>query len=238
MTDVERSVQVLASIARLDVTARDRRGELNQIPALVSKIDRQLADLTAREEKALANFETTKKDRRQVETDIDDLQANITKSKTKLAEVKTNQEYTAALKEIETCEGEIDRKEETLIGLMDRQESIEATHNEDMAKIVSTRAQLEAQKKEQLDRQSSIEQEMKSALEEKPRLLHELDANVRRQYDRLFDRYGDVAVVPCRDEHCGGCGTQLPPQVAVEVNSNTRVINCQGCGRILVYYDV
>jgi predicted nucleic acid-binding Zn-ribbon protein len=237
MSDVERSVHVLASIARLDVTARDRRAELAKIPVRVGKVDRQLAELAAREEKAVAKFENTKKERKQIETDIEDLQEKIKKSKTKLTEVKTNHEYTAALKEIETFESEIDAREERLLELMDLQESIEATHSEDMAKIASERAQLETEKGGQLDRQASLEADVKDAVEEKPKLLHELDDNVRRQYDRLMSRYGDVAVVPCRGEHCGGCGTQVPPQVAVEVKANRELINCQGCGRLLVYYD-
>ena len=56
MTDVERSVHVLASIARLDVTARDQKAELAKIPALVNRVDRELADLAAREEKAVSEF--------------------------------------------------------------------------------------------------------------------------------------------------------------------------------------
>ena len=71
---------------------------------------------------------------------------------------------------------------------------------------------------------------------EKPKLLSEVDNGLRRKYQRLLDKYGDVAVTRVEGETCGGWHTQLPPQLVVEVRKNDQLITCQSCGRILIYY--
>ena len=96
---------------------------------------------------------------------------------------------------------------------------------------------LPEEKKLLLDRQSGLEADIEKLLSQKPSLLKQLSESMRKKYERLLERHGDAAVVPVRDEHCGGCGTHVPPQVAVEVRANEKLITCQSCGRLLVHYD-
>jgi predicted nucleic acid-binding Zn-ribbon protein len=233
----EQDLMTLASIARVDVSVRDQRAELAQIPAAVKKIDRRLDEMGRRQEAQDAKLENIKKERRKLEQEIQDYEAKITASRTKLAEVKTNHEYTAALKEIDTLKGDIDAKEERLLVLMDEAETFEPVHDEEVKKLAAERSEIEAEKTLLLERQSAMEAEVQKLLDEKPALLKQLSASMQKKYERLLQRHGDAAVVPVRDEHCGGCGTHVPPQVAVEVRKNEKLLTCQSCGRLLVHYD-
>lgn len=234
---IEQDLMTLASIARVDVSVRDHRAELSQIPAAVKKIERRLEEMTSRQEAQDARLENIKKERRKLEQDIQDCEAKITASRTKLAEVKTNHEYTAALKEIDTLKGDIDAKEERLLELMEEVEAFEPVHDEEVKKLAAERTGIEAEKKTLLDRQASLEAEVQKLSSEKPALLKQLSDQMKKKYERLLERHGDAAVVPVRDEHCGGCGTHVPPQVAVEVRKNEKLLTCQSCGRLLVHYD-
>lgn len=234
---VEQDLMTLASIARVDVSVRDHRAELAQIPAAVKKINRRLDEMTKRSEAQDAKLENIKKERRRLEQEVQDCEAKIAASRTKLAEVKTNHEYTAALKEIDTLKADIDTREERLLVLMEEMESFEPVHDEEVKKLAAERAEIEAEKKQLLDRQSGLEADIEKLVSQKPSLLKQLSESMRRKYERLLERHGDAAVVPVRDEHCGGCGTHVPPQVAVEVRANEKLLTCQSCGRLLVHYD-
>jgi predicted nucleic acid-binding Zn-ribbon protein len=178
-----------------------------------------------------------KKERRRLEAAVQDHEAKLMASKTRLGQVKSNQEYTAALKEIEALGSAIDAEEERLLELMDRLDSAEPDQKARASRLAGERSTLEARRGELTDKAASLEATIRSLEGEKPGFLAGLSDRVRRQYTRLLTRYGDSAVVRLSAEHCGGCGTQLPPQVAVEVGKNNQLITCQSCGRILVFCD-
>lgn len=71
---------------------------------------------------------------------------------------------------------------------------------------------------------------------EKPRILIELDPQIRKRYDRILAKLHDFAVTHIADEICHGCHSRIPPQGAMEVRRNDQIITCQACGRILVHY--
>ena len=53
---------------------------------------------------------------------------------------------------------------------------------------------------------------------------------------RLLAKLHDFAVTNVVDETCQGCFTRIPPQTAVVVKRNEKIIRCEACGRILVHY--
>ena len=235
--NTEQDLMTLVAVARVDVAVRDHRAELTTIPAAVAKIDKRLTAMTERQTDQDNKLENIKKERRQLEKDVQDFEAKIVLSQNKLAEVKTNHEYTAALKEIDTLKTDIDAKEERLLVLMDEGETFEPVHDEEVAKLVAERAEIEAEKKVLVDRHAALEADVAKLAAEKTALLKQMSDGMRKKYERLLGHHRDAAVVPVNAEHCGGCGTQLPPQIAVEVRKNNQLLTCQSCGRLLVHYD-
>lgn len=238
MADVAADLAILVMIARVDAAVRDHESELKRSPESVAKVDKQLRVLQGTEEAAKARFEELKKGRREAETMLQDLETRVEKSKVRQSEVKTNHEYTAVLKEIETLTEEIDAQEVRMLELMDELETIEPTHAEDLAKMAAERGRLEAERKTLTDHEEALKADVEKLLSEKPGHLKQLSPPIQKRYQRLLERYRDVAAVKLTDEHCDGCGTQNPPQVAVEVRKNNQLLACQSCGRLLIHYDV
>lgn len=55
-------------------------------------------------------------------------------------------------------------------------------------------------------------------------------------YEKLKKRY-KRAIVPVKDDICLGCFMRVPTQLITRGRSDQDVINCEGCGRILYWYD-
>jgi predicted nucleic acid-binding Zn-ribbon protein len=236
MGDLVHDIHLLVSIAKADAIVARNTNELASIPAASQLVTNKLEKLSADESAAVSELEALNKERRVLDTALEDHASAIVKSKNQLAVVKTNKEYTAALKEIETLEGEIDGKEGRVLELMDEVDAAEEKSQSMLALVAGTRSQLEAKKAELDGRESQLTAEVEKLRGEKPKLISEIDEDIRKKYERLLKRYGDQGVTTVQDQFCGGCGTELPPQVVVEVKTNTQLMNCQGCGRILIYY--
>lgn len=236
MTDVVRDISLLVQIARVDAGLNNHRVQLEQIPAQIAAAEKKIAALNEAEAKAVGEMEAMKKERRDLERSLEDDEQKVTKFKNDLMHCESNAAYTAALKEIAAKESEIERKEERLLELMDAIEEKEGVHGGIIEDIASRRAAVEGEKAALESRTASLKQDMERLAAEKPRLLSEVDDSIRRRYQRLLDKYGDVAVVSVEGDTCGGCHTQLPPQVIVEVKKNNQLITCQSCGRLLIHY--
>lgn len=236
MPDVARDISLLVQVARVDATLHDHTVELAHLPQRIDAAEKKLAQIDEEVQKITDSFEDMKKERRALEQSLADDEAKINKFKNDLMSVKSNKEYTAVLKEIETKQEEIGQEEERLLELMDAIEAREATLSDEVGGIRTRRDEVAAEKKSLEERKAAVEEEVSRLQVEKPKLLAEVDDQLRRRYQRLLDRHGDLAVTRVEGETCGGCHTQLPLQVVVEVRKNNQLITCQSCGRILVYY--
>lgn len=235
--DLTRDVSLLVAIAKLEAAIHEHANELERIPPRITALDRKIAELDAAEKKAVDEFESTKKERRTLEQGLQDAEAQVIKYKGQLMSVKTNKEYTAMLKEIEQKEAEIEQKEERLLELMDEMEDGEEKHEALVSKIADERSRMLADKKSLEDRRAFLQSDTEKLSTQKPKLLSEVDPAIQKRYQRVLAAHSDLAVTRTENEHCGGCGTQLPPQVVVEVKKNKQLITCQSCGRILVDYS-
>ncbi|MDH3217561.1 MAG: C4-type zinc ribbon domain-containing protein [Candidatus Krumholzibacteria bacterium] len=238
MADIRRELHVLISIAKLDHSLNEARVELGRLPVRVESVRKSLREIENREADSKSRLDDMAKQRRILEQQLEDNEEKLKKYKVQLMEVKTNKEYTAMLHEIDHLEKDTEAKEERLLILMDQLDG-ESNDNESyLEKSAKDKAQLVSQGEELEKRISSLEQEMQRLRAEKPKLLAELDPGVKKRYERTLAKLHDFAVTHVVDETCQGCFTRIPPQIVVEVKNNDRLITCEACGRMLVYYHV
>jgi predicted nucleic acid-binding Zn-ribbon protein len=236
MTDLRRDISLLVSVARIEATLQSDRLALQKIPTEITAIDRDLRGLEAREKAAQDRLEALVKGRRETERKLREHEEHLKKCRNQQALVKTNEEYTAMLKEIAGLERDIDAEEERILVLMDE---IEAARKEAAAAteaFTDLRSKRLEERKSLEERASALEREVERLTREKPKILSEVSPALLKRYERVADKHGDFAVTRVEAEHCGACRQQVPPQVAVEVRKNESFITCQACGRILVHY--
>jgi predicted nucleic acid-binding Zn-ribbon protein len=236
MGDLKHDLNVLVLVARNDSTISECRSELARIPEQLTKVERELAKVEAAEKRELEDFEAKRKERRQLEVELQDNETKIKKIKDQLMSAKSNKEYQAFLKEIETLEGSIDTEEVRLLELMDALDDHRADHEAEIKRLVTEKTEKQKIIDELKTRTAHLEAEIAKMEAEKPRYLKEVEPALEKKYERIRTSLGSLAVTRIEDGNCGGCGTKLPPQVVVEIRSNDQLITCQACGRILVYY--
>jgi predicted nucleic acid-binding Zn-ribbon protein len=82
---------------------------------------------------------------------------------------------------------------------------------------------------------SDREGAVKTEKETRVRLAEKLPANLKKKYDALLVKRGNLAVVPARDGVCKGCSMGLPAQQYIRVQRGETVEECPACKRMLFF---
>lgn len=236
MSDLKHDLNVLVAVAKVDSTLTESRGELTRLPEKLLWAEQALAKIEDAERKSISNFEEKQKERRHLESALQDDEAKIKKFQGDLMQAKSNREYQACQKEIDMLKSKIDGEEERLLGLMDELDDHRADHDEELRKLSEDKAAKQKDIDVIKERMAFLENEIKNLETQKPGYLKEIDPALTKRYERILAKLGTVAVTRVEGEGCGGCGAQQPPQLIVEIKRNDKVITCQACGRILIHY--
>lgn len=159
--------------------------------------------------------------------------ANVTRSEGRLPDIKTQKEYLAVLKEIDTAKKV---SKDLQAKLDEKQAQIAALNLEKDEKL----SQLEELKSRSVVRETEIAEALKAfdkVLGKKTtqRNTHfdPLPKQVQKRYALLMERRGGVAVVEARDGNCSGCNMHLPPQLYNSLFLDPQIQFCPHCNRLL-----
>jgi predicted nucleic acid-binding Zn-ribbon protein len=236
MSELQHDLSVLVSIAKLDSTLTGCRGELSRLPDQIRAAEKTLARVETLENTAITDFEAKVKERRTLETELQDSEVRINKFRGDLMQAGSNKEYQACQKEIANLKDEIDTKEERLLVLMDELDDHRTEHEAELKKLAEEKKQKTDTINSLRERQAFLGAEIDRLENEKPAFLREINPKLRNKYERLLANLGSRPAARVENESCGGCGVKLPPQLVVEVRDNDQLLICQACGRILIHY--
>ena len=232
---MHKDLEALLDLHRADVELRKHDLRLVELPKQKAAIEERILKERQSLDSAKAALDQTAKDRKRLEGEVQDLETKRSKYKGQLAEVKTNKEYTALLREIENVEGQIRSREDTILEEMERIESGQAAVKKEEAafKVVEAERRQEIRA---IDGEIAAEKTARAAVEtRRAGIASALPADLMTEYARISKARGS-ALAEAKDGGCSACHVKLRPQVFLDVKRNDAVRTCSSCSRIL-YFD-
>lgn len=229
-------MKTLLQLQQLDQHVDQCQAREVEIPKQKNKFDHQRAQLVKEleeREKQCQDFLLEQKD---CEGHIEVCNTQIIKYNEQLNIVKKNEEYQALLHEIDLQKKQIATKEERIITILVELDEANAKLEEDRKRIKS--------EQEEIDRQCAvIDEELGEAVKHRKELQEQRIPLEEQVAPTLLKRYSRVkkgiksgaAVVPLKDEVCGGCHMHLLAQVVNEILAGNKIHSCQHCGRLLYH---
>ncbi len=208
--------------------------EIALLPRRVVAIESKLADTRARIEKAKAAIAAIQKDRKKLDTEVQDHQQKISKYRDQSLAVKTNEQYKALLQEITFAEQGIRGCEDKILEGMLAIEAQEKNQKAAEAELKQETAEIEQEKAEARARTEEDQKQLADWAARRNLLRSEISPDVVPYYDRVV-KLRKSGVSEVRDGKCIACNVMLRPQTYNDVRANDRVIACDSCGRILYY---
>jgi predicted nucleic acid-binding Zn-ribbon protein len=208
--------------------------EIAALPKKVAVIEEKLAKSKAQVERARGALKAGEGARRKYEGEIQSLQQKISKYREQSLDVKTNDQYKALLHEISFAEKSIRDFEDKILETMVDAESQEKVARAAEQELKAETAEIEKEKAEVRARTAQDEKELNEWRTRRSELRSGINPDVLNQYDRVLKLRGS-GVAEVREQKCLACHVMLRPQTYNEVRTNEQVIQCDSCGRILIY---
>ena len=231
LADLERLVE----LQRLDSEIAEVEAAAAAIPGVIRRIEEQLMKAKAALDAVTAETDRMTKLRRQQERELEEVTDQLKKRQSRLFEIKTNQEYSAVLKEIEGLKHKVSVLEEAILVLLDQIEVALKARAEEEQRVRSSEAEAlrDTQRKEaELRQLRGRLSELQGARKGRSK---NVESSLLQQYLRLLKSRAGLAVAPARDGSCEGCHVALTPQLYNEVRRNEEILTCERCGRILYW---
>lgn len=232
---MKEKMKLLIELQACDRKIKEIQFSKSQGPLKIQGLREELAAMDRQAQDGHDRLESLKKDRKKLETDIQDLDGKIQKAGIKLGNIKKNEEYTAVLTEIEYLKKLKFTTEDRVLQLMEEIDQTEGQMREFKFGKAETSSRVEAgivaveRETEEQDR------EILALEENRDRLTPALEKDLLKKYRLLLERKNGQAVSAVIRGVCQTCHLGLPPQRFNELLKGDSLITCPHCNR-LVYW--
>ena len=234
---MEQELKTVYEAQKIDMQIIENERKLASTPKKIEKMDSDIKSMHEKVSKEKEILEEFEKERKRKEKELELEKEKIKKFESRLYEVKTNKEYQALLKEIETAKQANDKEEEEIIEIMVKIEDLKKDF-ESTSKLLKEKEKVaEVEKKKLLSEMDLVDKTINELKQQRDNLLSVVNKTLRETYNMLISRRGGMAVVNVKNGVCLGCFMNIPPQLVIEVTKNNRHILCPSCNRIFYFTE-
>lgn len=224
----------LIELQKLDLAIATLDAQARAIPKAIEALEGHLTKAREAFDAAKSQSDHLLKERRAKERELEEAAQNAKKKQARLFEIKTNEEYSAVLKEIEVLRSKSSQLETDVLERMEAADVVSKAVAEAEKVFKAAQAALQKERQEKETQLAALQKELAGLQATRKAQASRLDTELLRLYMRLL-KSREVAVVVVSDGSCEGCGMTLTPQTYNEVKRNDRMFTCPSCNRILYF---
>jgi predicted nucleic acid-binding Zn-ribbon protein len=226
--------QRLWMLQQLDLELKTLNGKLAGIPGRISDLKSAAQQVRTGLDRAKADIIEHRKQYKLAEIDLKTAEEKIGNYSVQLYSAKTNEQYKAFLKEIDTQKRAKSDVEDRMIVLMEQTEKLDRQVRENEVKAT----ELEAETARKVGLLEAEQTELSAAIAERDAsrraIVETVSVELLKRYERVRQSKGGIAVATVVRERCSACLSPVPAQRVLEVERQDRLYSCEACGRILI----
>ena len=228
MSDVDKLWELQTVLTALN----ERERQMGIKPESFAEIDREYQSASEEMTRLQTQLDALAKERRRVDGELGDQQELLKKYQGQLMQVKNQQQYAAAWKEIDATRKHVKDLEDSVLKNMTEAEGLQT--------------QLDARKGGHADLQSRYDTahdewqhslgDLKKEAEDLRKKAEKIESTVpdrlKNEFHKIYRQRQQIAVARVGSETCSACRTRVRPQVAQQLKRG-ELVHCEGCHRIL-----
>jgi hypothetical protein len=234
---MNKQLESLIQLQQIDLKILAFRRMIEEFPRKIREAEAPLRESQDVLNRIKLQFDSLEKKKREKERAVDEVNERIGKLKAKTADIKTNKEYQALLKEIESVEHDRSSVEDEILAIMEEIDAIGKQVKTEEQNFSINREKVETLKKTIGNEKAMLEKDMTAVQETRAGMIAVLDGEVYDEYIALLEICRGHAVNEVKEEICQGCNMNIPPQLFVEIKKNEEIYHCPHCRRILYYRE-
>ncbi|MBN1382175.1 MAG: hypothetical protein JXA41_10900 [Deltaproteobacteria bacterium] len=224
---------LLIELQKIDTAINRINHRKKELPDMISKLNDAFALLKTGAENDAKAVDDLQKSLKEKEEKLKRGAETLKKTKERLTEVKTNKEYQAVLKEIESIELKNGEYEDEIIVFFDEIDNAKASFKQKQQDFDAYRLQYEMEKAGLEQEFQRIDSDLADCQAKGMALRTKIDEDVLKRYEVIKNRNNGLAVVAVWKEVCHGCYMNIPPQLYNQLLSASSLLFCPNCNRIM-----
>ena len=227
-TDVEKLWELQTVLSEL----ADRERQMSQKPESFAAVDREYQ--AAEEEMSRLNesIEQIAKERRRVDGELSDQQELLKKYQGQLMQVKNQQQYAAAWKEIDATRKHVKELEDSVLKSMTDSDGLQSQLDERKGAHGELKERYDAAYAEWQASLGDLRKEAEGLRKRAEAMEATMPPRLRDEFHKLFKQRQGVAVARVVSDSCNSCRTRIRPALYQQL-SRGELVRCEGCHRIL-----
>lgn len=226
--DVEKLWELQTVMSQL----ADREKQLAAKPESFAAVEREWDAANAEVTKLDESKEQFGRERRRVEGELSDQQEILKKYQGQLMQVKNQQQYAAAWKEIDATRKHVKELEDSLLKNMTEIESVQSQLDARASAHGDLKSRYDAAHDAWQHSLSDLRAEVEQLKQRAAAIEERIREPLRREFHKIFKQRQGVAVAQAVNDSCSACRTRIRPAVAQQLRRG-ELVHCEGCHRIL-----
>ena len=227
-TDVEKLWELQTVMSQL----ADREKQMSQKPESFAAIDREYQAADEEMSKLTQSIEQLAKERRRVDGELTDQQELLKKYQGNLMQVKNQQQYAAAWKEIDATRKHVKELEDSVLKSMTESEGLQGQLDERKAGHGDLKSRYDAAYAEWQASLGDLRKEAEQLRKKAEAIEAQIPPRLRDEFHKIFKQRQGVAVAPVVNDSCSACRTRIRPALYQQLKRG-ELARCEGCHRIL-----
>ena len=227
-------IEKLIELQELETRIRHATGRLAQLPREIAAMEERLGASRSLLDRQEAELDRIAAERRQLEGEIQIIEERISKYRSQLSDVKTNEQYKALLHEIDYHGERIGKMEDEILVNMEKEEDLREERLLLQRQLQKETAQVDREKQ-------AVRKEIEETGIELDRRQREAGALIALIAPEIYGTYRKIATVrkgvalARAEENCQGCHVRIRPSVLGQVMGGKQIVYCDSCARILYW---
>lgn len=210
----------------------DREKQLNSKPESFAVIDREWQSANEEMTRLQQSIDKLGQERRRVEGELSDHQELLKKYQSQLMQVKNQQQYAAAWKEIDATRKQVKELEDADLKTMGEIEALQKDLDQRNTASADLKGRWETAHQAWQHSLGDLRAEAEQLRQRATAIEAAIPERLKREFYRIFHQRQNVAMAVVTGDSCSGCRTRVRPAVMQQLKRG-ELVYCEGCRRIL-----
>jgi predicted nucleic acid-binding Zn-ribbon protein len=226
--DVEKLWELQTVLSQLG----DREKQLSSKPESFAAIDREWQQANDEMTRLQQSIDQVSKERRRVEGELGDQQEILKKYQGNLMQVKNQQQYAAAWKEIDATRKQVKELEDADLKMMAEIETLQTDLDQRKGGSTDLKSRWDTAHDAWQHSLGDLRTEVEKLKQRAEALESQLPKRLKDDFLRIFKQRQNVAIAAVVSDSCSACRSRVRPALFQQLKRGD-LVYCEGCRRIL-----
>lgn len=226
--DVEKLWELQTLLSQLG----EREMQMAVKPEAFAAIDDEYQSANDEMTRLSESLELMAKERRRVDGELSDQQELLKKYQGQLMQVKNQQQYAAAWKEIDAARKHVKELEDSSLKSMSDADEVQKKLDERKAGHEELKARYDRAHEEWQASLGDLKKEAQDLRKRADAIEAQLPERLRNEFQKIFRQRHGLAVAHVVSDSCSACRTRVRPALVQQLMRG-ELVYCEGCHRII-----